>query len=319
MNDELRDFACETCGRSWSLPTRDNPGRGEAFYKLMQAALIHHSPEGGICAGHIGVAAYPSPQTRLEETIRDYLANQAVAEAGYDLGEMTRGLVAALSIPGEAWISSGERLPTIGELVEIECTEMFDRFKARRGAESWNLENGQTHNIQNSRWRPLSPQEALREKVVAFTKWRETWKGKIENDDHWFIRGVEYAGGELLKMMSEPSRQPSSETDNAEAMASSMRAADDQRRVAAREKIKKVFGDLLRSHSWYTAREYARDTTYNNQSAGYQEEKAAMDLFIALYGADAFDAAIKLRQPPAAESRCPEKNGANWQKWRSCR
>ncbi|MFA5376806.1 MAG: hypothetical protein WC455_13740, partial [Dehalococcoidia bacterium] len=40
--------------------------------------------------------------------------------------------------------------------------------------------------------------------------------------------------------------------------------------------LRYAFAALLRSHSWYTTREYERDTTYNNQSRGYQEEALAV-------------------------------------------
>jgi hypothetical protein len=59
---------------------------------------------------------------------------------------------------------------------------------------------------------PQSEPQGLREKVVAFTKWRETWKGKIENDDDWFIRGIEYASGEILKALATPA-QPNAPAD----------------------------------------------------------------------------------------------------------
>ena len=72
------------------------------------------------------------------------------------------------------------------------------------------------------------------------------------------------------------------------------------RRKSDEAGLRKVFGNLLRSHSWYTAREYERDTTYNDQSPGYKEEKAALDWFVDKYGDDALHSAI---YPPAGEKK----------------
>jgi len=51
-----------------------------------------------------------APDSGLEGRIRDYLAEQCVAEAGYDIGEMTRGLVAAI----QSSLDSGLREWIIG-------------------------------------------------------------------------------------------------------------------------------------------------------------------------------------------------------------
>ena len=49
------------------------------------------------------------------------------------------------------------------------------------------------------------------------------------------------------------------------------------------EEVRGAFTDLLRSHSWYTNREYNLDTTYNDQSRGYKEEQKALEVLETMY------------------------------------
>jgi hypothetical protein len=76
---------------------------------------------------------------------------------------------------------------------------------------------------------------------------------------------------------------------------------DGTERRKGEAELRKIFGDLMRSHAWYTAREYERDTTYNNQSPGYKEEEAANNWFIEKYGADAFYADMTVHPDKSGE------------------
>lgn len=46
-------FVCEVCGQTWTLPPRDHPSRGEAFFALCKDAFVHKTPGGENCIGHI--------------------------------------------------------------------------------------------------------------------------------------------------------------------------------------------------------------------------------------------------------------------------
>jgi hypothetical protein len=84
---------------------------------------------------------------------------------------------------------------------------------------------------------------------------------------------------------------------------------DGTERRAGEAELRKVFGDLMRSHAWYTAREYERDTTYNDQSPGYKEEEAANNWFIEKYGADAFYADMTVHPDKSGEKLVCKKCG----------
>ncbi|MFA5376741.1 MAG: hypothetical protein WC455_13415 [Dehalococcoidia bacterium] len=70
--------------------------------------------------------------------------------------------------------------------------------------------------------------------------------------------------------------------------------------------LRDAFAALLRSHSWYTTREYERDTTYNNQSRGYQEEALAVRVFEETWGSDALMEALQTGGGKASLTRPAE-------------
>lgn len=47
-------FTCQECGKVFQLPPRDHLDRGRAFFELCQAAMVHDTPSGDPCIGHIG-------------------------------------------------------------------------------------------------------------------------------------------------------------------------------------------------------------------------------------------------------------------------
>ncbi len=71
--------------------------------------------------------------------------------------------------------------------------------------------------------------------------------------------------------------------------------------------LRDAFAALLRSHSWYTTREYERDTTYNNQSRGYQEEALAVRVFEETWGSDALMEALQTGGGKASLTRPAEQ------------
>ena len=44
-------------------------------------------------------------------------------------------------------------------------------------------------------------------------------------------------------------------------------------KIEREDKLLSAVVRLVRSHSFYTSREYERDVTYNNESIGYKEEE----------------------------------------------
>jgi len=62
--------------------------------------------------------------------------------------------------------------------------------------------------------------------------------------------------------------------------------------TAARDRMKNAFGDLLKSHGWYTQREYESDSSYNDTSRGYREEEAAIEVYRDVFGEQALTAAL---------------------------
>jgi len=45
---------------------------------------------------------------------------------------------------------------------------------------------------------------------------------------------------------------------------------------------------LLKSHSWFTQREYERDSKYNNESVGYKEEEKIINVLTEIHGDNAW-------------------------------
>jgi hypothetical protein len=62
LNSEEEDqFVCLLCGQRFQLPAREHPDRGQAFFELVQAGMVHHGPDGKPCIGHISKATRPAP------------------------------------------------------------------------------------------------------------------------------------------------------------------------------------------------------------------------------------------------------------------
>jgi len=68
-------------------------------------------------------------------------------------------------------------------------------------------------------------------------------------------------------------------------------------------RMREAFGNLLRSHSYFTQREYESDTTYNASSIGYKAEEKAINVLRDIYGEQALsDLFIIPAAPEKAET-----------------
>jgi hypothetical protein len=105
-----------------------------------------------------------------------------------------------------------------------------------------------------------------------------------------FLFGVESQKRKELKAMSDAFKKWIDcspfviNTGNEEKVAKLAWEASRASTFAEVARLREAFEELLKSHGWFTAREYDRDTSYNSDSHGYKEEEFAMLTYRNIFG-----------------------------------